>query len=36
MMDERKTEDIVREHFKNDDYFKQNKVVLEEQVSEIL
>jgi len=33
-VNERKTEDIVREHFKGDDYYKQDKIVLEEQASE--
>nr|BAV59369.1 modification methylase [Candidatus Endomicrobium sp. MdMp-027] len=33
-MNERKTEDIVREHFKNDVCCKKNKIILEEQTSE--
>ena len=33
MGNERITEDIVREHFKNDNLFKTNKVILEEQSS---
>lgn len=33
MANERITEDIVREHFKNDNFFKTNKITLEEQSS---
>ncbi len=33
MTNERITEDYVREHFKNDDYFKSKKALIEEQIS---
>ena len=34
MANERITEDLVREHFKNDNLFKANKIILEEQSSQ--